>query len=160
MYSEEKRQEIRDIYSKLESIRKTAKEAHVSNDTVFRIIHNKTSVKGKPLGRKNALDDTQRMLIKKFVISEIQQGKIVNSRIVENEFKYEVHRRTITRELNIMGFYYDFIEKELPLKKENCVSRLEFAKTHIHQSTNFKDDIFSDEKRFSYDGLDNMGSYH
>lgn len=159
MYSEEKRQEIRDLYSKLNSIRKTAKEANVSKDTVSNIINNITHSTGKPRGRTRALNDTHRMLIKRFIISELQKGNIMNSSIVGNNFNFDVSRRTIRRELNNMGFYYDYIDKVLPLKKENCANRLNFAKKHIAENTDFKRVIFSDEKRFSYDGPDNMGSF-
>ena len=61
--------------------------------------------------------------------------------------------------MNRLGFYFYFIDKVLPLNIVNCKNRKVFAKTHIFENTDFKKATFTDEKRFNFDGPDNMVSY-
>ena len=115
MYSEQKKQEIRNLYSNLNSVRKTAKEAQVSKNTITNIINNNSNKFGKPMGRPKLLNSADKLRIKRYLMDQIGQNKIVNSRTIKEELDLGVSISTITRELKSMGFYYDFIDKILPL---------------------------------------------
>ena len=93
----EKRQKIRDLYSKFRSVRETEKEANVSPNTVNKILNNKKTSTGKQLGRSKDLNNIKITPIKKFCITEIQQNKIVNIKMVKNNLDFDLYKRNIRR---------------------------------------------------------------
>ena len=159
MYSEEERTNIRKKYEELRSIRKVSKKCKVSIQTVFNIINNKNNRLNKKIGRPKVINKREKLRIKKFLRSEISQEKIVNSRKVKENLLLDASLSTIRREIKELGFTYKLTQKKLYLTKKHCIARLEFAKKHLCENTNFEHVIFSDEKRFTLDGPDNIGSY-
>lgn len=160
MYSKEERASIKDLYSQLNSVRKTAEKAGVCLQTVHRIINEEKNSVGKKIGRPRKLDRHDRLRIKKYVISQLNEGRIVSTNDVKENLNLKESPNTIRRELNAMGFYFDYIIKQLPLTKENKQKRVAFAKKNILERVDIYNIVFSDEKRFCLDGPDNMGSLY
>ena len=58
-----------------------------------------------------------------------------------------------------MGFYYGFVKKQYRYTDNNYKERANFAENHIRNETDFMKVIFSDEKRFTLNSPDNLGTY-
>ena len=79
--------------------------------TVLNIIHNK-KVKTKGItGRPKILDKRNTSKIKRFVLSETNDNKIVTSRKIKETLNLKASLHTIRHKLNSMGFYYGFVKK-------------------------------------------------
>ena len=137
MYSEEKRNEIKQMYMKYKSIRIVSKKANVSTRTVNNIINYKESRLENISGRPKKLTERDTTRIRRFCKSECQKGNIVNSNIVKKNLDLEVCKRTVTRKIKEIGLSYSFVQKKLPLSSDHMASRLEFAKYHLIQKTDF-----------------------
>ena len=94
MYSEEKK-EVKRLYKNLQSIRKTAKEANISTKTVVNIIHNKKVSSNGITGRPKLLDKRDISRIKGFLLSEINDNKIVTSRKIKETLNLKASLHTI-----------------------------------------------------------------
>lgn len=159
MIPEQRRQEIRDLYAETKSVRKTAKKARISTNTVLDIVHNRNRRSGKKRGPRPILSARDKRTLIRTARKGIANGEIVNSRILKKKTGLPASRRTLRRELQRHDFSYQPVPKRLPLTKNDKKNRLEFAKHHITRQTDFKTVVFSDEKRFSLDGPDNLSSY-
>lgn len=123
------------------------------------VVHDRNYQKGKPRGRPKIISKKQTTRIKRFIRREAGAGHLVTSRKIKESLDIAASRPTIRRKVNEMGFSFEKIEKCLPLTSQHCLARMNFAEKHLTEKTDFNEVVFSDEKRFSLDGPDNMGSY-
>lgn len=54
--------------------------------------------------------------------------------------------------MNSIGIHYSSIAKYIPLTKKHKHDRYIFSKDLLENAQDFKNVVFSDEKRFSFDG--------
>lgn len=159
MLSEEKKSEIRAEYAFLKSYAKVAKKCKVGTSSVERVVRNENRKLGKPLGRSLKINKRQIRQIKRHVTSEIHFNHRVTARSINISLDLNISIRSIQRVLKKNNMLYRIVKKKLPLTKIHRQNRINFARRHILAQTDFSKWIFSDEKRFSLDGPDNMGSY-
>lgn len=159
MLTEEKKTEIRAQYTILKSYRKVAEKCKVDKDTVARIINGTNHKTGKLMGRPKKLSRRDQSRIKRHVVKEVNAGRRVTSRTIKQDLNLDVSRWTIQRSLKRNKVLYKLAKKKLPLTKSHRQTRLNFARRHLINRTDFSRWIFSDEKRFNLDGPDNMMSY-
>ena len=156
MLSDAKRAEIFDLYARDANITKVARDAGVDRKTVRKVLSGHKPMKP---GRKRQLSDRQLNLMRRSIIKKVRGRHRVIAQIVKNDSKLDCSLRTIQRGLKSKSVTYENTPKKLPLTACHKQKRVAFATEHIGKKTNFKEWIFSDEKRFSMDGPDSFGSY-
>ena len=78
----------------------------------------------------------------------------VTARKVKEKCELDVNVRTVQRTLHRIGLKYAKAKKKITLTKKHKGARLECAKRWLTMHVDFKAVIFSDEKRFKFDGPD------
>ena len=129
---------------------------NISRNSVISIIHYKLKVNKKKSGPKNKISDKTRLKIKRFVESSNSEGKIVNCNIVKNELCFEVPRRTINNFFLRSEFKFLKVRQKIGLTKVHKIKRLEIVSQWVERNISWESVIFTDEKRFTLDGPDNL----
>ncbi|CAD5231021.1 unnamed protein product [Bursaphelenchus okinawaensis] len=156
MLTQEERNEIVQIFEKTGNITEVRRRAGHSRNTVKRIISN---VSNKKVGRPANNSPAAVRRIKRFVEKEVRAGHKVTAKIIKENLKLDSSLRTIHTLLKENGITYEVTKRQLPLSRSQMVYRANFAKKHLDQKTNFCKWIFSDRKRFSFDGPDYLACY-
>lgn len=139
--------------------REIGRRYHIPESSVRYILKNDYErVKRKP-GPKFKVTKRQETRIKRKVASLLSQNKKVNARIIKNSCDLSVSTRTTRTHLRRMGYQYTNIDKSIPLTKVHKKKRVDLANQWLGSNHNFKKTVFSDEKRFSYDGPDNWQTW-
>ena len=159
MLPEETISAIKRVYADLKSYRATAKYFKISKDTVRRYVHGLHKKDPKKPGPKGKLDRHMELRIKKLVRKVASDGKRVTASMIKEELELDLSLACISSYLRRMGFYWDVFEKNLPLTNEHEKRRVEFAEQWMANSMDYKKLVFSDEKRFSFDGPDSLMSW-
>ena len=84
----------------------------------------------------------------------LTSGEKVTARKVKEKCELDVNIRTVQRTLHGIGLKYAKAKKKITLTKKHKGARLECAKRWLTKHVNFKKVIFTDEKRFKFDGPD------
>uniref|UniRef100_A0A0N5BN00 HTH_Tnp_Tc3_2 domain-containing protein n=1 Tax=Strongyloides papillosus TaxID=174720 RepID=A0A0N5BN00_STREA len=158
----EVRQKILDYSRENKFCRWIAKKLKIAHTTVSRVLKSggtKNRRTRSNAGRPRKLNRADELKIKRVTMDRIQKNSLVNSRIIKNKLNLDVSLRTIQRKMKTMDFTYYKIERKIPSSKLTKNERIKFCKKMLTEdiSTNFI--IFSDEKKFSVDGPDNLCSY-
>ncbi|CAD5213805.1 unnamed protein product [Bursaphelenchus okinawaensis] len=156
MLTQKERGEIADCYKMTMSIKEVERRTGHSRNTVRRVIRN---VPTKQVGRPEKIDAATFRRIRRFVEKEVRAGHKVTAKIIKENLNLGVTRRTINIALKKNGSTYEIVKRRLPLSPSHLVCRMNFAKKHLDLKTDFSKWIFTDEKKFSFDGPDNMASY-
>ena len=157
MLSENTKQLIISSYADVKSYRRVAQIFGISKSTVMSVIKKK---KSRRMGRPKKFKPRDVRRLKRHIISETRAGRRLTSRSIQRSLGVDCDRRTIQRVLKSNNILYEFHQKKLPLSDVDKTRRLNFARLHIINGTDFSKWIFSDEKRFNLDGPDNLGSYN
>ncbi|CAD5218301.1 unnamed protein product [Bursaphelenchus okinawaensis] len=156
MLTQKERDQIADCYKMTMSIKEVERRTGHSRNTVRRVIRN---VPTKQVGRPEKIDAATFRRIRRFVEKEVRAGHKVTAKIIKENLNLGVTRRTINIALKKNGITYEIVKRRLPLSPSHLVCRMNFAKKHLDLKTDFSKCIFTDEKKFSFDGPDNMASY-
>ena len=78
----------------------------------------------------------------------------VTARKVKEKCELDVNVRTVQRTLHRIGLKYAKAKKKITLTKKHKGARLECSKRWLTKYVDFKKVIFTDEKRFKFDGPD------
>ena len=92
--------------------------------------------------------------MKRTVTRLLTSGEKVTTRKVKEKCELDVNVRTVQRTLHRIGLKYAKAKKKITPTKKHKGARLECAKRGLTKHVDFKKDIFTDEKRFKFDGLD------
>ena len=71
---------------------------------------------------------------------------------MKEKCELDVNVRTVQRTLHRIGLKYAKAKKKITLTKKHKGARLEYAKRSLTKRVDFKKVIFTDEKRFKFDG--------
>ena len=92
--------------------------------------------------------------MKRIVTRLLTSGEKVTARKVKEKCELDVNVRTVQRTLHRIGLKYAKAKKKITLTKKHKGARLECARRWLTKHVDFKKVIFTDEKRFKFDGPD------
>ena len=133
------------------SIRRIAMDLKLSKSTVEYMLKTNSERK-KKRGRKIGKRAERRM--KRTVTRLLTSGEKVTARKVKEKCELDVNVRTVQRTLHRIGLKYAKAKRKITLTKKHKGARLECAKRWLAKHVDFKKVIFTDEKRFKFDGPD------
>ena len=90
--------------------------------------------------------------MKRTVTRLLTSGEKVTARKVKEKCELDVNVRTVQRTLHRIGLKYAKSKKKITLTKKHKGARLKCAKRWLTKHVDFKKVIFTDEKRFKFDG--------
>ena len=135
------------------SIRRIAMDLKLSKSTVEYMLKTNSERK-KKRGRKRSVGKRTERRMKRTVTRLLTSGEKVTARKVKEKCKLDVNVRTVQRTLHRIGLKYAKAKKKITLTKKHKGARLECAKRWLTKHVDFKKVIFTDEKRFKFDGPD------
>jgi len=113
----------------------------------------------KKRGPKRKITKFTRRRIRSFVNENNMNGVQVTCNKIKFEFKLNVHRTTVLRELKCLKYIYMNIPVKHMLTSNEKKKRVIFCKDCIIKNLNWSNVVFSDEKRFSLYGCDSYYSW-
>ena len=112
------------------------------------------SERKKKRGRKRSIGKRTKRRMKRTVTRLLTSGEKVTARKVKEKCELDVNVRTVQTMLHMIGLKYAKSKKKISLTKKHKGTRLECAKRWLTKHVDFKKVIFTDEKRFKFDGPD------
>ena len=128
------------------SIRRIAMDLKLSKSTVEYMLKTNSERK-KKRGRKRSIG-------KRTVTRLLTSGEKVTARKEKEKCELDVNVRTVQRTLHGIGLKFAKAKKKITLTKKHKGARLECVKRWLTKHFDFKKVIFTDEKRFKFDGPD------
>ena len=128
------------------SIRTIAMDLKLLKSTVEYMLKTNSERK-KKRGRKRSIGKKTERRMKRTVT------RLLTARKVKDRCELDVNVRTVQRTLHRIGLKYAKAKK-ITLTKKHKGARLECAKRWLTKHVDFKKFIFTDEKRFKFDGPD------
>ena len=135
------------------SIRRIAMDLKLSKSTVEYMLKTNSERKKKRIRKRSIGKRTQRRM-KRIVARFLISGEKVTARKVKEKCELDVNVRTVQRTLHRIGLKYAKTKKKITLTKKHKGARLECAKRWLTKHVDLKKVIFTDEKRFKFDGPD------
>ena len=135
------------------SIRRIAMDLKLSKSTVEYMLKTNSERKTKR-GRKRSIGKRTERRMKSTVTRLLTSGEKVTARKVKEKCELDINVRTVQRTLHRIGLKYAKAKKKITLTKKHKGARLECAKRWLTKHVDFKKVIFTDEKRFKFDGPD------
>lgn len=160
MHSADFINKVRQLYGVHKNYRKVAKLLKMSHTTVMYMIKNNYDCLKKKTGPKKKINSREKTKIKK----EARRLRGLNQRVSARKIKancdISTSLRTVQRTISTLGFNYGKIQKKLPLTAKHKKLRIQLARKWIAQNIVNKNLVFSDEKKFKFDGPDNWCSWY
>ena len=135
------------------SIRRIAMDLKLLKSTVEYMLKTNSERK-KKRRQKRSIGKRTEVRMKRTVTWLLTSGEKVTARKVKEKCELDVNVRTVQRTLRRIGLKYAKAKKKITLTKKHKGARLECAKRWLTKHVDFKKVIFTDEKRFKFDGPD------
>ena len=135
------------------SIKRISMDLKLSKSTVEYMLKTNSQRK-KKRGRKRSIGKRTERRMKRTVTRPLTYGENVTARKMKEKCELDVNVRTVQRMLHRIGLKYAKAKKKITLTKKHKGARLECAKRWLTKHVDFKKVIFTDKKRFKFDGPD------
>lgn len=127
---------------------------HRNESSIRYYLKNGDSKKRKPGPKTKISPKTKRLIIRK------ASNKAISTSTIKDEIQLNVSKETIRRVIrNSQVLKYQKMMVKPPLKLEHKLKRLQWAKTKVAWGDEWKQVIWSDEKKFNLDGPDAHAYY-
>jgi hypothetical protein len=160
MHSKEIIDKVKKLYKKEKSIRAVGKRLDLPVSSVAFMVNNNYDKVRKKRGPKFKINARNTMLIKK----KVRRLNGINEKVTASKIKkacdVDLSVRSIQRKLANLNFNYGNITKTIQLTKKHMIERVKFADHCIKDLKFIFKTVFSDEKRFCFDGPDNWCSWY
>jgi hypothetical protein len=147
------------LYARLKNMDKVVEKTGHSKPTIANVIHNRPRRIRKNPAVPKIISKRDGQWILDFIRRKRRAGGLVNASIIEEQFCLQCSTRTIARFLKEKNVVYVISKKEIVLDERHKNARVDFAKLHLQDRTDFSTWIYIDEKKFLLDGPDNNGLY-
>jgi transposase len=141
------------------TIRAIAEDMNLVPSTVHRMVKTDFDRPKKKRGAKCAISKREKTRIKRVCERLAKNEEKVTSKKIQKNCDLTVSTRTIQRTLKKMGYSYKKAKVELVLSKAHKTARVDISRAWIRDRVDWSTVVFSDEKRFSFDGPDSWATY-
>ena len=160
MYSKDFVENVKEIYKTNKNLRETSRNIRKPYSTVHYMIKNDYNRIKKKRGPKKIINSREKTKIKRVFKVLKDKNQKITAKKIKIESGIDASISTIQRALADLNLTYGEIPKKLPLTKEHKLKRVELAKKWIAENLITKNIVFTDEKRFKFDGPDNWCSWY
>ena len=159
MKTESQKEEVMKLRSEGMNFNQIAKRMKLSRCCVRGICINRKVIHSKKRGRKEKLNKSTKLRIKRQISQMKSNGEKVNSTKLIKACDLSASRFTVYRHLKSINMEYKILPKVIPLKPQDKCQRVKLAKQWLVENHPWEKTIFSDEKWFSFDGPDGWSSF-
>lgn len=131
----------------------------ISRHVVRHLCQYKYKTTSRKAGPKHKIEPKEKIRIKRQISQFNDNGEKVNSRKLKDSCQLNVSTRTIQRYLKNCGLKYKKATSKILLTMKHRDERQRIISNWICNNHNWETTIFSDEKRFSFDGPDDWRTY-
>jgi len=156
MVSEDIKKMIMKFSEAGKSAAQISKELSIPRSTVRSTIKPSYKKKGLHPGPSPVVSKLNEKSIAEAVRKIRKSGERITSKKVLNRTRLQVSTKTIQRTLRKCNMRYKKIPQKIELNDDHKRKRIEIAKQWIFDGVQFKNVIFTDEKKFNLDGPDNF----
>lgn len=135
-----------------------AKTFKLPKSTVVKIVKSRNMSK-KTRGRKPIFQKHDERRLKSLVQNNLKDGIRTTSTSVASNLGFSASKSTVCRMLRYLKFRYGKVTFHNTLSQKYRHLRIKIVRKYIENNINWKDIVFSDEKRFNLDGCDNCNTW-
>lgn len=151
---------VRNLYDTHKCYRKVSEILQIHHSSIIYMVNNDYYKPKRKRGPPPKITNREKTKIKKEVKRLNKENKKVTASKLKESCNLSVSLRTITRKLNELGFVSSSVPKKVPLNAKHKLHRVELARKWINDGFFSNNIIFSDEKRFCFDGPDSWRSWY
>ena len=158
MYPKAIRDKVLELFDFHQNYAHVADILRLPKSSVRSIVTTDTNRPKKKRGKKFLLNSRDNTRIKRAVRALNSRNERASAAKLKSYLELQVSVRTIQRALKRLGFAYKSAENKIELTKKHKQQRLELAEKWLRESHPWTFTIFSDEKKFNFDGPDSWSS--
>lgn len=142
-----------------ESIGSISLQLKVPKSTVQYVISNNYNKMKKKTGPRKKVDRRLQLRIKRECQNLNLNETKITSRKIRNNCNLDVSLRTVQRSLSVLGYQYKKAKQDIVLTAHHKKERIAVCREWLRSRMDWNKVVFSDEKKFNFDGPDNWWSY-
>lgn len=159
MYSKEVFNQVMKLKNERQSLNQISKIVNIARSTVQEMIKPSHQKKYDAPGRPKIRTKSFAAKVKRCVDKIKEINEKVSAKKVKSMCKLHCSTRTIQKTLNDVNLKYATLKQKIILSEKQKEIRIKFIKEWMKVPIDFKSVIFTDEKKFNFDGPDNYKTW-